>query len=112
MTSDLQARLYERHEKRVDAGAKRYLEQKRKAEADCGFGGVKLTRQEKADLYLQAALDPMGVQMSEILMRRQQANKLGPGQLPADFVSWDIENWAKHQEGSLMPEGEAMEQTP
>jgi len=110
MSEELTARLFERHEKRVTAGAQRYLDAKRKAETDMGFGGVKLTRREKADLYLQAALDPMGQQMSEILMRRQQANKLGPTSVPRDFIEWDIANYAKHQEGRLMVEGE--EQPP
>jgi hypothetical protein len=37
----------------------------------------------------------MGQQMSEILMRRQQANKLGPNQIPRDFVDFDVSSYAK-----------------
>lgn len=103
----IKQRLSDLHKERVEKGARRYLETKRKAEEVVGFGGVKLSRREKADLYLQAALDPMGQQMTEILMRRQQANKLGPQRIPRDWWEWTTSNWAKHQEGKLMPsEGE------
>ena len=66
---------------------------------------VKLTRREKADLYLQVALDPMGQQMSEILMRREKANKLAPPAIPRDWWEWELDNWAKQQAGQLLVEG-------
>jgi hypothetical protein len=105
--NNLNERLWTRHQKRVETGARRHLDAKKRMEDVYGEGGVKLTQREKAELYLQAALDPMGQQMSEILMRRQQANKVGPTAVPRDWFLWDISNWAKHQEGRLMPEEQA-----
>ena len=79
-------RLFERHQKRVQEGAKRYLEQKRALRDFVGPGGVKLTRREQLDLYREAINDPE--MMTGILQNRQEVNKIPPDQVPRDFVEW------------------------
>ena len=79
-------RLFDRHQKRVQEGARRYLEQRRTLRDFVGPGGVKLNREEQLGLYREALNDPD--MMLGILQNRQQVNKMPPDQVPKDFIEW------------------------
>ena len=79
-------RLHDRHVKRVQEGARRYLESKRALRDFVGPGGVKLNRREQLELYRDALNDPE--MMLGILQNRQEQNKVPPDQVPRDFVEW------------------------
>ena len=79
-------RLADRHGKRVQEGARKYLDRKRMLRDFVGPGGVKLTRVEQQQLYKDALDDPD--MMLGIIQNRQQQNKVPPDQLPWDFVRW------------------------
>jgi hypothetical protein len=104
--TDTNERFWQRHQDRIEKGARRELQIRQKAAEFYGEGGVKLSRAEKAELYREMALDPMGVKMAGVLANRQRANKLGPDQLPLDFLEWDAAQWAKLQAGETEPQEE------
>lgn len=92
-------RLYERHRERVEQGARRLVEQRQRMAEMFGEGGHQLSQIEQMEIYQELAEDPEGHRMSEVLGRRQRANKVGPDRVPRDFCDWDLAMNRKAQEG-------------
>ena len=82
------SRLSERWEDMVLKGAQNELERRRMTADFFGEGGIALSRAEKMELFKTLALDPTGVGMADTLLRRREANKLGPTDVPKDWGTW------------------------
>jgi len=98
------SRLAERWEDLVEKGAQREVERRRLTAEFFGEGGIPLNRREKLELFKALALDPSGIGMADVLRRRQEANKLGPTDVPTDFGEW-ILNMAAKLQGHPVDEG-------
>jgi hypothetical protein len=84
-------RLSERWDRRVEKGGRREVERRRLLRNYFGEGGKELTRQEQHQLFESMANDPKGTGMTDVLIRRQAANKLeGTVHIPADFWEWAV----------------------
>jgi hypothetical protein len=98
------SRLSERYEELVEKGSEREVERRRLTENYFGEGGIALNRAEKMELFKALALDPSGAGMADVLRRRQEANKLGPTEVPTDFGEWVL-NMAAKLQGHPVDEG-------
>lgn len=89
------SRLSERWEDMVEKGAQNELERRRMTADFFGEGGIALSRAEKMELFKTLALDPTGVGMADTLLRRREANKMGPTDIPKDWGEWILSNAQK-----------------